>query len=203
MRVFHFMQKQHAISNLERFRLKVATLDSMNDPYELFLNFDGASRDDIEKFKEHFTVKSGFLCFSKNLHDPVQWAHYADNHRGICWEFDIPAHLLNRIEYGEEPINLAQRDEDWRDNLVKATLRKYDGWSYEQEYRILVDLEAEEIIRESGLHFVKLEKIVFPTRVYAGIRCELSAEEKELFYRNDLEVIQMAQDHRSYSIIPA
>lgn len=203
MRVFHFMQKQHAISNLGSTRLKVATLDSMNDPYELFLNFDGASKDEIENFKKHFTYMSGFLCFSKNLNDPVQWAHYADNHRGICWEFDIPARLLNRIEYTEEPISLTERDENWRDNLVKATLCKYDGWSYEQEYRILVDLEAGEVIRESGLHFVKLEKIIFPTRVYVGIRCELSAEEKELFYRNELEVVQMAQDQRSYSIIQA
>jgi len=203
VKVFHFMKKQHAVRNLETSRLKVATLDSMNDPYEFFLNFDGASQGNLENFKEHFTKKAGFLCFSRNLNDPVQWAHYAENHRGICWEFDIPEHILQKIEYLKVPISLKEEGEGWRDNLVKATLCKYEGWSYEKEYRILVDLESEEVTRESGLHFVKLEKVVAPTRVYTGIRCKLSADEKELFKRKGLEVVRMVQDQRSFSIIQA
>ena len=27
---------------------------------------------------------AGMLCFSKGWHNPVQWSHYTDKHKGIC-----------------------------------------------------------------------------------------------------------------------
>ena len=67
MKVFHFMEKQYAFSNLLNKRLKVATLHSMNDPYEFYLNFHGADNAHLKNFKAHFNNTVGFLCFSTNL----------------------------------------------------------------------------------------------------------------------------------------
>lgn len=202
MKVFHFMEKQYAFSNLLNKRLKVATLHSMNDPYEFYLNFHGADNAHLKNFKAHFNNTVGFLCFSTNLNDPVQWAHYADNHRGICFEFEIPDGILNEVSYLDHPIHINPNEPKWRDNLVKATLCKYKGWSYEQEYRVTIDLSSEEVIvDDSGLKFVRIEKAFLPTKVYLGLRCDLTKHEAEVFNSNGMNAIQMLQDQKSYAVI--
>jgi hypothetical protein len=46
------------------------------------------------------------LCFSRDWHNPVQWSHYADKHRGICLGFDVPDSLLVPVQYTKEPPKL-------------------------------------------------------------------------------------------------
>ena len=200
MKVFHFMEKKHALSNLIHARLKVATLHSMNDSYEFYLNFYGVDESHLQAFKAHFNNTVGFLCFSTNLNDPVQWAHYAENHRGICFEFEIPNGILNEISYLDNPIHINPNDKEWRSNLVKATLCKYKGWAYEQEYRVTIDLNSKEVIDDSGLKFVCIEKAFIPTNVYLGLRCELTDDEIDIFNSNDISPIKMVQDLKSYAI---
>lgn len=36
MRVFHFVDENHGLDNLRKRRLKIATLNELNDPFELF-----------------------------------------------------------------------------------------------------------------------------------------------------------------------
>jgi len=203
MRVFHFMEKKYALENVEKSRIKVATLSNMNDPYEFYLRFDGATEGEIERFKSHYNKIAGFLCFSRRLGDPVQWAHYADNHRGICFEFEIPDKLLLKMRYLQSPALISTKSFDWKRDLVQATLCKYRGWSYERERRILVNLEDEVVTQEGELFFAQFSKDVVPSKVYTGIRCELAAEEEAIFKDNELPVYKMAQDTNSYAIVHA
>lgn len=198
------MEKKYALSNVLHKRLKVATLHSMNDPYEFYLNFHGVDESHLQNFKAHFNNTVGFLCFSTNLNDPVQWAHYADNHRGICFEFEIPDSILNKISYHDHPIHINSNEPKWRDNLVKATLCKYNGWAYEQEYRVTIDLSSKEVIvDDSGLKFVRVEKAFVPTCAYLGLRCELTKEELGTFNANGINPVKMVQDQKSYAVIQA
>jgi len=78
-------------------RLKIAQLDDLNDPFELksvnlcnpahSLAFDGTETH--EGFKAEMARRYGVLCFSEDKTDVLQWAHYADRHRGICLGFDV------------------------------------------------------------------------------------------------------------------
>lgn len=201
MQIFHFMEKQHAIENVKKSRIKVATLNNMNDPYEFFPRFEGAADSEITKFKDHYNTKAGFLCFTRRLGDPVQWAHYADNHRGICMEFEVPHKLLNKIRYLKSPATISVSSRDWENDLVGATLCKYEGWRNEREYRVLVDLESEGVEQENDLFFAKFSKDVAPSKIYTGIRCELSDEEESVFKDNGLPILKMAQNKNSYSIV--
>lgn len=195
------MEKKYALSNLFHKRLNVATLHSMNDPYEFYLNFHGVEESHLQNFKAHFNNTVGFLCFSTNLNDPVQWAHYADNHRGICFEFEIPDSILNKISYLDHPTHINPNESNWRDNLVKATLCKYKGWEYEQEYRVTIDLSSKEVIDDSDFKFVRIEKAFVPTKAYLGLRCELTSDELKILNSNDINAIQMVQDQKSYAVI--
>ena len=203
MRVFHFMEKKYAIENIKRSRIKVATLANMNDPYEFYLRLDGANDSEITRFKSHYNDRAGFLCFSRRLGDPVQWAHYADNHRGICFEFDIPERLLLKIIYIASPKIISAFSKEWKHELVDATLCKYKGWRYERERRVLVDLQSEGVEHEDGLFFAKFSKDIVPLKVYMGVRCVLNDDDETLFNDFGLPVIKMNQDRDSFAIVHA
>ena len=203
MRVFHFMEEKYALESVQKSRIKVATLSSMNDPYEFYLRIEGASDEEIDRFKDHYNETAGFLCFTRRLGDPVQWAHYADNHRGLCFEFEIPDKLLLKIKYLKTPALISANSFNWQRDLVEATLCKYRGWSYERERRILVNLKEEGVVNENGLFFAQFSNEVVPSKVYMGVRCELTSEEEKIFEENELTVYRMAQDTNSYSIVHA
>jgi hypothetical protein len=67
------------------------------------------------------------------------WSHYADNHRGICLEFDANSELFRscrRVAYRSKypvmrPQTLLQG------NFEQALLTKSNDWKYEDEYRII------------------------------------------------------------------
>src|SRR5690606_28647746 len=93
--------------------------------------------------------EAAVLCMShtSTLTEPLQWAHYADCHRGLAVHLDttvLPVHLAMPVIYGDEyPTSKIPHDDqsDW-EGVVALLLRKSSHWSYEQEYRsIRVDFQ--------------------------------------------------------------
>jgi hypothetical protein len=202
MRVFHFMQKKYALENIQKSRLKIATLNDMNDPYEFHIPLEGGTQEDAEKFRNHYDPIVGFLCFSRCISNPVQWAHYAEKHRGICMEFEIHNDFLLKVNYLKSPSLISAKRANWQKELVGATFQKYIGWKYEQEYRMPIVL-SDEAFRDnvSGLYFRNFSDDFSPSKIYTGIRCELSNEETEIINNKGLPIIKMVQDLNSYLIV--
>jgi len=203
MRLFHFMRTEHAIESVIYSRLKVATLNDMNDPYEFFIRFNGSTRKNIEEIKNHFNKIVGYLCFSQDLGNPLQWAHYADKHRGVCMEFNVPDGLLLSVEYLASPRVICADNADWKSAFVSLTLCKYEHWMYEKECRVSVDLTSPSVVKDRDLYFVHFSDVISPCKVYTGIRCDLSENEADLFKEHKFPVINMTQDIDSYSIVCA
>ena len=44
--------------------------------------------ENIRKRLQDDIDKAGIVCFSKERDDILMWAHYADKHKGICFEYD-------------------------------------------------------------------------------------------------------------------
>jgi hypothetical protein len=88
----------------------------------------------------------GMLCFSSDWHNPVQWSHYAEKHRGICLGFDVPDDLLVQVRYAKMPPQL-----DWnaiesggelgRAEMLRWSSTKFEHWVYEDERRVFLALE--------------------------------------------------------------
>jgi hypothetical protein len=96
-RVYHFSGAAFAFDNIQKRRLKVATLKDTNDPFELsvFLSTDPDQQRRLKEFIDHVCRTYGIVCFSEEWKDPVLWSHYADKHRGVALGFDISdSHLL-------------------------------------------------------------------------------------------------------------
>jgi hypothetical protein len=96
---YNFTSAEWGIENLKRKRLKISDFANLNDPFELLgieLRDDEVRRD-VQSAKSKISKKSGLLCFSQDKYNPVQWSHYADNHKGVCLGFEISEKLLRKV----------------------------------------------------------------------------------------------------------
>lgn len=173
MRVYHFVSTEHALTNISLQRLKIATFDDMNDPFELRgVNLKSAeNRKGWDGFRNEIARRYGVICFSKVWSDPVLWSHYADRHRGLCLGFDVDDDLTVEVQYRatrfpQRRLADAAVSDALGEQLVIDVIRtKYDRWAYEQEIRILCRLEEAE---PSGMHFAPIGERVKLTEVIIG-----------------------------------
>ncbi|MGH0214370.1 hypothetical protein NKY66_10695 [Sinorhizobium meliloti] len=92
MKLYHFISQRYALSAIKDRRLKIASINELNDPFE----FLGWNLHDREVRKKHKAWKNerdkelGLLCFSAVWTHPLLWEHYADKHQGIALGFEVP-----------------------------------------------------------------------------------------------------------------
>jgi len=205
MRMFYFTSREYAIKNIENQRLKIATIDKMNDPFEFYINFNRSEKmldeSEIEAVKKNYIPIMGFLCFSTKIGDPVQWAHYSDNHKGICMEFEIPKKLLIKIDYRKDPISVDIDKSGWDEKFSDATTSKYQHWSYEREYRIAVNLQSPEVVVESDLYFKKFSDDLELKNICKGVNCKLTDSDLAIIKKADIPLTAARLDRSSYSIL--
>lgn len=180
MRVYHFISEKWGLQNIRKGRIKLARLNELNDPFELTVaSSESGDHAKVKAIKNHLHQDVGLLCFSRRFDDPVQWAHYADNHRGICLGFDVSAELMS-VRYQEAPIsideNALSRQNKNRIQLIKEVLStKYLHWQYEHEERLFSTL-APELQDENGLYFLAFSSEVRLKEVILGYRSTMSVE---------------------------
>ena len=146
-RVYKFRSAEFGLLNLKERRLKLSTIDDLNDPFDLCsLDItDPAIEHSLNAYIEHFRRTTGLLCFSRNWDNLLLWSHYANSHTGLCLGFDIPdgspadAYDVN-VHYQPNLLQI-RRPEDVNYDLANRLLRtKHESWSYEQELRLFVQL---------------------------------------------------------------
>lgn len=173
MRLFHFLNAEYGLKDIRERRLKIARIDALNDPFE-FLGADVSNRQRrtlLNGTKASLAKKHGLLCFSKNWQDPVQWAHYAANHSGLCLGFDISDHLPRQISYVNSRFNWS--DEIDENFMTQLLFTKFSHWSYEDEYRMYTDLKD----CEDGLYFADFSETLQLKAVIVGARANVTREQ--------------------------
>ena len=88
-------------------------------------------------------------CFSKVQDNMLMWSHYADKHTGICLEFDLLEDSTNvfRSLFPVKYTNIRESCNYIRDadSYIKCfALTKSIDWSYEQEFRAIHHLLADQ-----------------------------------------------------------
>lgn len=148
------LYKYKSLANLWHFldlvlnqRLYCAHWADLNDPlegrYEIYLNSQSSkikrtAVDRIETAKNTYRVAS----LSADPANFLLWSHYADGHKGVAIEIDIPESHPDLVEIlysGFSPVftGKTQTKKDMR-SLFNG---KGEEWSYEREYRIIVTKE--------------------------------------------------------------
>lgn len=97
---------------------------------------------------EEMRCATGISCLSESDDSLLMWAHYANNHRGMCVEYDLTE--INRqllftpvpIIYSDERVCYKTLNSDTAETdavalLIRSLTSKSEEWSYEHEWRII------------------------------------------------------------------
>ncbi len=152
-----------------------------NDPFDCNLN--------LIKHKKPIQVNNpsnlqniGISSFSEINDELLLWAHYANNYRGFCIEFD-PKKLSffperNNTKYSLDPVlyfeEFIEVEEAKKYSLQYLLTAKANRWEYEKEWRLISTLNPSESYNR--LLFYKLESV---KALYIGYR--LLNEQESIF----------------------
>ena len=176
MRLYYLTTEKHALSNLEKRRLKISRFSTLNDPFELMpvKAVDAKHRRAIRSFKQQIDKDKGLICFSKTWTNPVLWGHYGDKHKGIALGFDVTKEVANQVIYSNslitipvDPIsNKAAPTTKLVDNILRT---KFKDWKYENEWRVFFELKDE--VEELGMFFAEFNKDIQLKEIILGPNC--------------------------------
>ena len=158
----------------------------------------------IEEFFESQKKQFGICCFSWDNKSIVMWAHYADNHKGIC----IGIKNLNPVQeglYGIYSVNYVSEikkyqftsfdDEKYWEHWL---LTKSSAWEYEKEVRL---------ISKSYNGKLKFPKEAI-TEIYLGLLVSKENENKVIEslvmhnFTKDIKLYRMTIDKKTFSLLP-
>jgi len=210
-RLYHFTTAKFALDDLRNRRLKIARFDDLNDPFELkAVNlcdpvhagaFDGIEELNFEGFNAEMSRRYGVLCFSENKSDVLQWAHYADRHKGICLGFDVSASQgkFGRVKYKTTRFPFPEKPDV--DFLWKLLSTKSKVWAYEREWRVFLNLKDSVWNEGAGrmLYFADFGPELVLKDVILGAACKTSVSEVLQAMQGYAETVRIARMHLSCS----
>ncbi len=175
-----FLPSKWDLDAIKNQNIKISRICDLNDPFDLLpYDFTDKERPDAQIHARTELLSGrgiGLLCFSFKWSNPVLWAHYADNHNGICLDFDLPDDVADKVRYVKKRERLpSDRNEDEETALQwakKLLFTKFHGWEYEAECRVFVGLDTKEE-DEDGNYFKNFEEKMVLREVVLGCEYQL------------------------------
>lgn len=208
-RLYHLTTAEYAVQNIQRGRLKVARLNDLNDPFEFLPHKNtkkGGFHEESIAAKNAAHERIGLLSFSEDWTSPALWGHYGDKHRGVCLGFNVHCSLVFKVTYHPNCVEAARANLDAPDVPIALHERlsvKSADWSYEREWRTIVELSDAQ--QAGSLHFVPFSKDMELAEVILGERCNLPVEDvctstREKYPRACVIKSRSARQH--FSVVP-
>jgi|SRR5580704_11994810 hypothetical protein len=172
MRVYKFLDSHFGLVNLQQKRLKISTVEDLNDPFELLpYNIqDPSKRKALKDARERWSAAYGLVCFSGGWTDPILWAHYGDKHKGLCLGFEVAPNTVTEVRYVDDRLTLPDVIEDAHGTEWMTT--KFSHWAYEREFRSWRTLKN--VPKFDGLYFQNFGASLRLVQVIAGARCAIT-----------------------------
>lgn len=184
------------IRNLETQKIHLSPNGILNDVYEGVPEFgESVSYSKLQTLKD----LAYMVCMTETNNSTLMWSHYAENHTGICIEYDLkklepePFDLVSHLfpilyeEHRNIHRNLSALIESHKelkkaiedgfeyaggenlDDILPLFITKGSNWSYEKEWRILFSKKQMYDINENSLYDGNL-CFKCVTGVYLGYR---------------------------------
>ena len=157
---------------------------------------------------------TGVTCFSESNDSLLMWSHYAQNHQGICVEYELLRFNseLNfspvPVIYSKNRVCLTSVDMNSVETssvsfFVGNLTSKSPEWSYENEWRI---------IRDSGVCGAAWDETkcgallpsIMPTSIILGCAIDESSDfRKEVYeycWENSINLYKMEKDETKYAL---
>lgn len=208
MRLYYFTSTRFGLEAIRDQRLKISTVEDLNDPFEwLSITGNKSFRTAMQKTRAKLASHYGVICLSDSWRHPLLWAHYADKHMGLCLGFDVEEHFeLKKVEYIKERINWLQDkylpSEEVLSKILNVCHTKFDAWSYESEYRMLVELQDRDPVSE--LFFQSFSPYMRLKQVLVGERSNVTRKQLNLVLSSnfkDVETFKVRAAFKNFEIV--
>lgn len=145
------------------------------------------------------------ICSFSEINDSLLlWSHYADEHKGICVEYDLMREspevnaFLQPLIYSDKIHKIETFEELTSLQKIGYTLIKAKDWEYEKEWRITV-------LKDNNILPDKLA-VSKPKAVYLGTRFDqndenLIREFLDLLNERSIPYFKMTKHNTEYKLI--
>ena len=130
-------------------------------------------------FAMQVSTRFGIVSFSANAHHPLLWSHYTSDGSGFVIGYEAaalselagPAGSLRRVVYNDRPplitgpIVLGSPES----NLPGFLSMKSNHWSYEEEWRLIVELNRTIGTGEKGHHGLPINLVQVPNEAVVSV----------------------------------
>ena len=155
---------------------------------------------------------TGIACLTETDDSLLMWSHYANNHRGMCVEYELMA-INEQLKFSPVPvvyedkrvwlrsINQSTLDAELKKVLIESLTSKSPEWSYEREWRIIRDEGACGTKWEKEKNGALLE-MVRPSSIVLGCMAKLEFEESVRGYcdKNRISLYKMRKSTEFYKL---
>ncbi|MFS0687807.1 DUF2971 domain-containing protein [Sporosarcina sp. 179-K 8C2 HS] len=124
--------------------------------------------DYIKSLSELYQSTVYVACFTETHDNILMWSHYAQNHEGICIEYDFSSlDYTSRTIQSLSPVKYTNKLFDTNDysnrtpidEIQLAALSKFDSWEYENEWRLISFIKEEQ-----RFQLIKPTAVIFGTK---------------------------------------
>ncbi len=206
---FKYASIERAIQIITEQSLYFSSPLDFNDPYECMpaiqklnaqFNIDSlankkSQRDYIEHLENKILGgrKIGIVCLSETDENTIMYAHYSQNHEGLCLGFEVDIYdsrseradpfLASEVIYAETYPFLTGK-QDSKEQFKNLFLYKHEDWDYEKEWRIvnfLIDNEKNRLMKFQD--YMPLKRVVlgmktkpYVKRLIKALKIEMNME---------------------------
>ena len=131
---------------------------------------------ELTKSYDEISQSAGLLSLTSKNNNLLMWAHYANNHEGICLEFSTTepserakictladnsmTFKVDYIDYYPRALDMKLFDSTHVDRIRNLFLLKSKEWEYEEEWRV-INKEGDKLLPHPG----KLKGIILGARI--------------------------------------
>lgn len=188
---------------------------------EFVETFDEFAQYRVKNYNLELKKQMLFVCLSESNNIIPMWAHYSDNHTGVCIGYDLtdfelgseetchPILYVQSSDFTEEISNIDDVERNKLKVLEEPFLKKSCDWSYEKEWRILINkmklrqslkLGYSSVMDKRGdLCFIKFPK---PVCVFLGLDISADCEQAiiKICKERGITIYKMIKDSSRYNL---
>lgn len=155
---------------------------------------------------------TGVSCLSESKDSLLMWAHYANNHRGICIEYDL-LKINSVLKFTPVPVIYSEKrtcfdflnpqsmEYNTQKLFIQSLTSKSPEWHYEKEWRIIRDQGACGDKWNADKKGALLEMIP-PSSIILGCQAkpEFESQVKEYCKNSKINLYKMEKDEHEYRL---
>ena len=170
------------------------------------------SRRGLQTMFDKMRSEMGIVCLSESEESLLMWAHYANNHHGLCVEYDL-LEINEQLQFTPVPVIYSPErvcceslhsktvERDMTKLFIESLTSKSPEWSYEKEWRII----REEVACGDRWDIEKrgaLLDSVRPRSVILGCMADTELEKSMVEYckTERIDLYKMRKDEKVYGL---